>query len=285
MIHVRPPHVVPAGSHAVDTLPAAIGLRWARACRIDRCTATAVGGTGIGVGAGCRDCRVIDTTVSGAGGNRVMVGDGGDEADTAAAGNAVRNCVIERCGRRLFGAVGVWVGLTERTTIANCEIRDLPYTGVSVGRSWDDRPTPCRGNAIERNHIHHVMQLLSDGGAIYTLGLQPGTVFRGNAIHDVRRNAGRAPSNGFFFDQGTRGLLVEGNVIWAIDTTPLRWHMTHDNTVSGNTFVLGAGQSIAHDNRAAAEAIDYRDNRTPAAATWSTAAVASVLAAAGVRRE
>ena len=63
--------------------------------------------------------------------------------------------------------------------------RRVRYTGVSVGWMWNPTPTPCRANLVENNHIHHVMQILSDGGGIYTLGRQPGTVLRGNVIHDV----------------------------------------------------------------------------------------------------
>lgn len=91
---------------------------------------------------------------------------------------------------------------------------------------------------------------------------QPGTILRRNAIHDIRRNAGRAPSNGIFFDQGTSEILTESNVFWDIDTTPLRWHWTCENRVAANTFVPREGQDIATYNRAEAGDIDYEDNRT-----------------------
>jgi hypothetical protein len=68
---------------------------------------------------------------------------------------------------------------------------------------------------VENNHIHDVMQQLADGGAIYTLGIQPGTVFRGNHIHDVHRRpqAVGAPNNGFFIDQASKGFHFENNVV------------------------------------------------------------------------
>jgi hypothetical protein len=252
------------------TVPAAIEFAWANRCRIESCHISSVGGSGVRIGEGCRCCVITDSTVRDAGANGIMIGEAASRSvdsalwwkaapHQAASGNRVEHCLVERCGRRFFGAVGVWIGLAEKTTIARCEIRDLPYTGVSVGWRWDETPTPCRENLIEANHIHHVMQVLSDGGGIYTLGLQPGTVLRSNAIHDIHRNAGRAPSNGIFFDQGTTDLLVEGNVFWGIDTTPIRWHWTYANTVRDNTFVLREGQMIARYNRAKAEDITYEE--------------------------
>jgi hypothetical protein len=57
------------------------------------------------------------------------------------------------------------------------------------------------------------VQVLSDGGGIYTLGCQPGTQLRGNLIHDVPLNAGRAESNGMFLDEGSDGITIQGNAI------------------------------------------------------------------------
>jgi hypothetical protein len=94
---------------------------------------------------------------------------------------------------------------------------------------WSEIPTPAGRNQILNNHIHHVMQVLSDGGGIYTLGLQPDSVIQGNLIHDVPLNLGRAESNGMFLDQGTMGFVVKENVIYNIDRSPLRFHMASTN--------------------------------------------------------
>ncbi|MBK7403272.1 MAG: right-handed parallel beta-helix repeat-containing protein [Phycisphaerales bacterium] len=267
---------------------------WAEDCAFEGCTIESVGGAGLWIGEGCRGCSVRDSVVRDCGANGVMIGeaagrvvDGGAWWQTApsqtASGNTVDHCLIERCGQRFFGAVGVWIGLAERTAVSGCEIRELPYTGVSVGWRWDETPTPCRENRIEDNHIHHVMQTLSDGGGIYTLGRQPGTVLRGNAIHDVPANAGRAPSNGTFLDQGTTDVLIEGNTFWAIDTTPLRWHWTFANVVRRNTFVLAPGQAIAQYNRANEADIRYEENQAVEASGWSEGAASAIVEHAGPR--
>jgi hypothetical protein len=279
-----------------DAVPAAIEFSWAQDCRLEACAIESVGGSGVWFGAGCRDCRITDSLVRGTAANGIMIGETATRTvrgepwwqsapEQVASGNEVRQCLIERCGRRFLGAVGIWVGLAERTTIARNIVRDLPYTGISVGWRWDPTPTPCRENLVEGNDIHDVMQTLSDGGGIYTLGRQPGTVLRGNAIHDVRRNAGRAPSNGIFFDQGTMDLLVDDNVFWDVDTTPIRWHWTYANIVRRNTFVLHEGQRVAHYNRAKAQDISYEDNRTPDRETWSPEDAHAIIKRAGPRSE
>jgi len=124
------------------------------------------------------------------------------------------------------------------TEIRHNTIRQLPYTGVSVGWLWNPEPTPCQGTIVEANHIHDVMQVLSDGGGIYTLGWQPGAVLRGNLIHSVPLNVGRAQSNGMFIDEGSKELVIEGNAIYDIDRSPLRFHQAEENIVRENLLVI-----------------------------------------------
>jgi hypothetical protein len=107
---------------------------------------------------------------------------------------------------------------------------------------WNSDPTPCRENIIHANHIHHVLLTLSDGGGIYSLGLQPGSRITNNLIHDVKINAGRAESNGMFLDEGTKELLVENNIIYNIARSPLRFHRAqYPNLVQDNFLACGEG--------------------------------------------
>ena len=113
-------------------------------------------------------------------------------------GNEVANCVIRRCGADSRGAVGVFVAFSADTRVAHNVIHDMPYTGISIGYRWDTSPTTQVRCIAEYNHIHDVMKKLADGAGIYTLGFQPGTVLRGNLIHNVHRSAyahGGAPTD------------------------------------------------------------------------------------------
>jgi hypothetical protein len=252
-------------------VPAAVHVEVAEDCRLDGCAFEHLGGSGVWIGSRTRRCTLRDCVVSDVSGNGVMIGeDGGRRVgrqswreaapEQAASANRVETCVIERCGRQFFGAVGLWVGFAQETLIARNEIRDLPYTGVSVGWQWNPAPTPCKANRIECNHIHRVMQVLSDGGGIYTLGLQPGAVLKGNLIHDVPANAGRAESNGMFLDEGTTDLLIEGNVIYGVARSPLRFHKAGTNLVKANVLAVEKGFPHVRYNATDPKNIRQEDN-------------------------
>jgi hypothetical protein len=154
--------------------------------------------------------------------------------------NEISNCYIHDCGIELYGAVGIFDAMADGTRIIHNELCRLPYTGISIGYVWNTEWTSQRNCLVAYNHISNVLERLYDGGAIYTLGFQPGTVIRGNHLHGVRRSNyafGMAGNNGIFFDQGSKGFLVEENVIYDIADDVVRhnqnkkeWHLWRDNT-------------------------------------------------------
>ena len=259
--------------------PAAVQFTLAKDCSFAEGSVRHVGSSAVWLGRGCRDCRIVGCAVSDAGGNGIMVGEGqarmiGDKAwweavpEQAARGNRVAHNFVEGSGRLLFGAVGIWVGLAGQTAIAHNEVRQHPYTGVSIGWMWwnprsrpEPRSTPCCQTLVENNHIHHVMQTLSDGGGIYALGTQPDSALRGNLIHDVPLNAGRAESNGMFLDQGTGEFVIENNVIYAIDRSPLRFHKGWKNLVRNNVLAVRKGVAPVRYNDTKQERITLQDNK------------------------
>ncbi len=229
-------------------VPAAIELDLADNCGFYDCTVRHTGGSGIWLRENCSNCEISGTHISDIAGNGINIGEGRERtvngkpwwqsaAEEVSKNNKVYNSLIEDCGIQFFGAVGIWGGLIANTSIDHNEIRNLPYTGVSVGWMWNPRPTPCKENNITSNHIHHVMQILSDGGGIYCLGLQPNSLIRNNLIHDVMINAGRSESNGMFLDEGIKDVLVEKNIIFNIARSPMRFHKAYHNVVRGNVLV------------------------------------------------
>jgi len=235
--------------------PVAIECTHAVDCRFENCRIAHVNCSGIGIGVGCRRNEISGCTIEDIGGCGVMVGwrgkgkltDGAEghlDADwqnrrDAPDRNQITNCLIRRCGADSFGAPGIFVAFSNHTRIAHNELHDLPYTGISVGFRWSSVPTSQANCLIEANHIYDVMQKLADGGGIYTLGLQPGTVFRGNNLHQVHRSPfahGGAPNNGFFIDEGSKGFVFESNVVSDTSGTAVRfnqsqrdWHTWREN--------------------------------------------------------
>ncbi|HEX6987013.1 MAG TPA: right-handed parallel beta-helix repeat-containing protein, partial [Planctomycetaceae bacterium] len=232
--------------------PAAVSFALAEGCSVTDAVLRHLGGSGVEFGSRCRHCVLARTVLQDVSVNGVIVGEstsrlvGGKPwwevaPEQVATGNVVEDCLIERCGAQFYGGVGVWAGITAETAVRRNLIRDLPYTGVSVGWRWDPAPTPARENRVERNRIRDVMSLMSDGGGVYTLGLQPGTTLAGNVISAIPKGAGRAEANGLFLDEGTTGLTIEGNTIFTIADPPLRFHKAGRNLVRGNVLAVPAG--------------------------------------------
>lgn len=224
---------------------AAVKAEFAENVKFTNCSFRNMGGTGLLLETACKNCTVENSVFEDISGNGIMVGEGQDRQingqpwwksapDQVAKSNTIQNCTVTNCGTQFYGAVGIWCGLTAETTIRNNKVFNLPYSGISVGWMWSPELTPCRANTIEGNHIHHIMQILSDGGGIYMLGLQPGSKIRNNHIHDVHINAGRAESNGMFLDEGITDVVVEDNLIYNIAKSPLRFHKATKNLVKNN---------------------------------------------------
>jgi len=249
---------IQAGHHGTHikkptyVLPLALGFVRAEDCALEDCRVAHIGATAVGFGAACRRNRVEGCHIEDVGGNGIMVGwrsdyggvpvvgagghsrspnlaaDWDDPAD-APSHNVVANCVLRDCAAVNHGCVAIYDAFCAGTRIAHNLVHDMPYTGISVGFRWDMSETTQRDAAIEYNHVHDVMKKLADGGCIYTLGWQPGTVLRGNLLHDVHRSGfahGGAPNNGIFFDQGSKGYFVEGNIIYNTSGKPIRFNQT-----------------------------------------------------------
>jgi len=241
-------------------LDAAVRLKAAHRCRFRRCRFEHLGGTAIHIESWCVTNTVEACEIRDCGGSGIMIGWSGHQAEPVARGNRVTDCLIHDCGRRFFGAIGVWAGITDGTVIAHNEIFNLPYTGVSVGWRWNPQPTPCANNRVEFNHIHHVMQMLSDGGGIYTLGRQPGTVLRGNYIHDVVSHHSRKLAHGLYNDMGSSCITNTGNAVHRVSANCLLLHRAEQITLRNNVFVGGPAHEIIRYAHADRKTITLEDN-------------------------
>ncbi len=228
----------------------AVEWEYAEECGLTDCTISHTEGTALALRKGCCRNQIEGNHIYDIGANGLMIGENlshvysRDEevpANEVPFDNVVSNNSIHNIGVRYFGAVGVGLAFTDGSIISHNDISDLPYTGISVGYIWNGKPTVCKNNIIEYNHIHDVMKIVDDGGGIYTLGLQPGTVLRGNLIHDVHRSDYTfcsSPNNGIFMDQASEGFLVEDNVIYNTVEDVLRFNICggHMHKWRNNTF-------------------------------------------------
>lgn len=230
-------------------LSSAVRVKGANRVTFDNCIFENLGNTALEIGSRCNDCLASNSVFRNIGGNAINLGEDNSRNEKGKAWfqsvpeqvpsrNIVRSNEINNIGRMMFGGVGIWLGLNQSAQVIDNHVSDLPYTGISMGFIWSPIPSPAGNNLIKGNRVERVMRTLSDGGAIYTLGNQPGSVIEDNIIDGVAHAAGRAESNGMFFDEGTTGLLIRNNTIKSVAQSPLRFHRAGVNHVEKNQWEL-----------------------------------------------
>ncbi len=133
--------------------------------------------------------------------------------------NLLEENIIREGGKIHPSGVGIGIMQAHKNTVRNNIIHDMPYSGISMGWTWNDAFNYTKDNLIQGNHIFRVMQLLADGAGIYTLGDLAGCRIEGNFIHSIKRSdvAVGASVNGLFFDQASSGLEIRDNLVEGID--------------------------------------------------------------------
>ena len=236
-----------AAGQGVSDVPGVIYMHGARNCAIENCRLANIGWYGIDLADGCRGNRIVGNEIVDAGTGGVKInGASYDEANCLRTGNnRVTDNHIHELGRVFYSAIGVLSMHSYGNVISHNHIHDLYYSGISCGWVWGYRPSISRDNVIEKNHIHDLGQgLLSDMGGIYTLGVQPGTVLRGNLIHDVEKlNYGAWC---IYPDEGSSHLLIENNVCYRTNGEIFHQHYGRENIVRNNIFAFGGESLTAH---------------------------------------
>lgn len=169
-------------------------------------------------------------------------------------GNQIVNNHIFNIGAEYHGAVAILAGYTANTRIEHNQIDHVPYTGISMGwGGWADKigvtavPNYSRDNIIAHNRIFDFLQILADGGGIYTQGITGHSMASGEQVLDnVIYNQfawGRALQS----DDGATYITYRGNVMYddnydygdsRFDARLLKGHYDHQ-LVEGNFWQQG----------------------------------------------
>ncbi len=202
----------------------AVVLEAAHGIVFEGCTFSLLGSNAIDMGKGSVNNEIRRCEFKNIGGSGIQIGEFSIEAAHPAEdgikvkGNLISDNLIHHIGIDCKGGTGILAGYTEGTQIRHNEICNTGYIGISLGWGWgffdqgcDNRthnfppayyprfnePTSAKGNRIEYNHIHHVLQRLHDGAGIYTLSMQPDSVIRGNHVHDNGGFSGKGYEDGY----------------------------------------------------------------------------------------
>ena len=230
-----------SGDHfAADMVPAAVEATGARFISICDCSFLHIGTYGIGIYDGCRDVRIQRNTIRdlAAGGIQLSGGSASEDSLLKTSFIEITDNVLSDLGRIYYSGIGILSMHASESIIAHNDIRDLYYTGISVGKEWGYRPSAAYKNRIEYNHIENAGQgLLSDMGGIYMLGISPGTVIRNNLVHGIYTHG--YGGWGIYTDEGSSGILIEKNIVYDTKSAGFHQHYGKNNIVRNNIFANG----------------------------------------------
>lgn len=220
---------------------ALVRLRGAEDCAVERCRFSDSGGTAVRLDLRCQRDRVCDNLIERMGAAGIVLCGYGPGRKDLNGHNEISDNLIRDCGEIYWHAAGILLFQSGENRVAHNLICHMPYTGIvltgataeyfgnadnrEISRTirWADVGPPgkytyaqilpfihTRGNVVEYNEIHHVMERLGDGNGIYIRMAGEGNVIRRNYVHDL---VGGSLQTAIRTDGEQHGTLIAENVI------------------------------------------------------------------------
>jgi parallel beta-helix repeat protein len=207
--------------------------------RIERCTFAHSGGYALELGRGSKHNQVLANEFYDLGAGAIRLGEPELRQNPAERNddNIIADNQIHDLGLVYAGGIGIWVLQSARNQIVHNHVHDLYYTAISVGWTWGYGQNQSSGNLIAFNDLHDIgKNMMSDLGAIYTLGIQPGTIIQNNLIHDV--SSFSYGGWGIYLDEGSSKILVEDNIVYHCKSAGFHQHYGRENILRNNIFAF-----------------------------------------------
>ena len=199
-----------------DKANALVRLRGTENCTIDQCRFANSGSSAIRVDLHGQENKITGNVIEQMGGAGILLCGYGPGTKDVNKKNLVSNNHIHDIGRIYSHSPGIMVWQSGENRVANNLIHHTPYTAVILSGCMTDfflkngrelgrtlrhheivnlptKPTledvrpylHTRDNMIESNEIHHAMEMMGDGNAVYIRGAGAGNVIRRNYIHHL----------------------------------------------------------------------------------------------------
>ncbi len=224
---------------AESKLGAAIEADGAREITFEDCELTHTMTNAIWFRRGCSDITIRKCHLHDLGAAGVKIGDPAISKDGPEHTHhvLVENTIIQSGGRVFPAGIGALIFHASDCTLRHCDIGDFFYSAVSIGWTWGYKPTPCARNVVEFCNLHHLgWAELSDMGAVYTLGPQPGTVIRGCHMHDI--GCASYGGWGMYNDEGSTGIVWENNLVHDTQDGGYHQHYGRGNVIRNNILAF-----------------------------------------------
>ncbi|HNY31833.1 MAG TPA: right-handed parallel beta-helix repeat-containing protein [Fibrobacteria bacterium] len=207
--------------------PAGVMVTNAHHVRFERNVLAQMAATGLDFVSGTNNSGIVGNVITDCGINGISIGkftadsatefhvpyNPTDKAEIST-NDTIRSNLVTNVTTEAQGGVGIVAGYPRYVVIEHNEVSYMGYTGINVGYGWTKTPNAMTNNHINWNNIHHVNQLLADGGNIYTLSNQgTGGQIQYNYMHDSKQSQWAdywiLP---IYLDEGSSGFDISHNV-------------------------------------------------------------------------
>lgn len=129
-------------------------------------------------------------------------------------GLRITNNIIDNAANEDWGCLGIGAGWVKNIKITHNEIKEVSYTGISLGWGWNRHLCSMENNLVKGNLIHHYAKHMYDTAGIYTLGAQPRTIITENVVRDIYSPRYVHDPNHWFYlytDEGSSYITIRNN--------------------------------------------------------------------------
>lgn len=205
---------------------AAVEVKYASNTNFEGCRFEHLASTSLDYQKGTHNDSISGNVFRDIGGNGILVGTFSDEATEAhlpydpkderevCSHETISNNLIENVTNEDWGCVGIGAGFVKNICIEHNEIRDVSYTGISMGWGWTRTVNAMRNNVINANYIHRYAKHMYDVAGIYTLSAQPGSSITNNVIDSIYKAPyAHLPNHWFYLytDEGSSYFNIKNN--------------------------------------------------------------------------
>ncbi|MGQ9770477.1 MAG: right-handed parallel beta-helix repeat-containing protein [Thermogutta sp.] len=248
-----------------DRPTAMLRFRGAESCRVESCHFLNSGGAGVRLDLHCQQIRITDCEIGYLGGAGVLLAGYGMGTKDVNRDNMVADCHIHDVGRLLWHSAGIWAWQSGHNRIEHNHVHHTPYTAILVTgrtvfdpsgkgecsrtirwkevksvlgedlqpRDWQAREAlmHARENLVAYNDVHHCMEIMGDGNAIYISGCGKNNRVLNNFVHDI---PARNINASIRCDDDQHETIIENNIITRVCGEGFIWK--GKNTIRNNVI-------------------------------------------------